>query len=168
MTPTALVSVEEYLSTDYSPDCDYVDGVVEDRNVGQKTHAVGQTLIVAFLLRVGQALGALVVVEQRIRISPTRFRIPDICAVFDVPADEQIVSIAPFLCVEVLSPDDRMSRMQEKIRDYFSMGVPYVWVIDPYLRTAWTYTNEGSFEAKDGVLRTKEPSIEMPLSEVLP
>lgn len=168
MTPAALVSVEEYLSTDYSPDCDYVDGVVEDRNVGQKTHAVTQTLIAAFLLHLRQALGALVVVEQRIRVSPTRVRIPDVCVVFDERADEQIVSTPPFLCVEVLSPDDRMTRMQEKIRDYLNMGVRYVWVIDPYLRTAWTYTSEGSFEAKDGVLKTKEPLIEMPLLEVLP
>jgi hypothetical protein len=35
MATGALVSVDEYLSTSYDPDCDYVDGVVEERNVGR-------------------------------------------------------------------------------------------------------------------------------------
>jgi hypothetical protein len=46
--------------------------------------------------------------------------------------------------------------------------VSYVWVVDPYLRKAWTHTSAGTVEARDGVLRTKDPDIEMPLSEVLP
>jgi hypothetical protein len=33
-----LVSVREYLSTAYYPDVDYVDGQLEDRNVGEKEH----------------------------------------------------------------------------------------------------------------------------------
>ncbi len=166
MVPT-LVSVEEYLTTDYSPDVDYVDGVVEDRNVGQRKHAIVQTLIAAFLVRLGQALGALVVVEQRIKVSHTRYRVPDICVMAKDPGEE-VFTTPPFLCVEVVSPDDRASRLQEKISDYLRMGVSYVWVVDPYLGNAWTHTNEGSFEAKDGVLRTKNPDIVMPLSEVMP
>jgi len=168
MMPAVLVSVEEYLRTDYSPDCDYVDGVLEDRNLGQKKHALTQTLIVGFLLALRQALGALVIVEQRIRVSPTRFRIPDVCVILNPISDEEVVTTAPFLCVEVLSPDDRMSRMHEKIRDYLGMGVRYVWLIDPYARLAWIHTTEGAVEAKDGVLRTTDPVIEMPLAEVLP
>src|SRR5260370_21753384 len=168
MVPTTLVSVEEYLSTDYSPDCDYVDGVLEDRNVGQKKHAKVQTRIVVFLSQVLQALGALVLVEQRLRVSATRFRIPDVCVLLNENLEEEVITTPPFLCVEVVSPDDRASRLQDKISDYLRMGVSYVWVVDPYLRTAWTHTSEGSFEAKDGLLRTKNPDIQMPLSEVLP
>jgi hypothetical protein len=29
------ISVEEYLHTVYRPDCDYVEGVVEKRNLGE-------------------------------------------------------------------------------------------------------------------------------------
>jgi hypothetical protein len=36
MDATALVSVEEYLSSVYEPKCDYVDGEIEDRNGGEK------------------------------------------------------------------------------------------------------------------------------------
>src|ERR1700730_18197386 len=146
MIPAALVSVEEYLHTDYSPDCDYVDGVLEDRNVGQRDHAIAQTLIAGFLLQFRKALGALVVVEQRVQISKTRFRVPDVCVVLPGGPDEQIVTTAPFLCVEVVSPDDRIGRMRKKVRDYLSIGVRYVWVVDPYAREAWTYTAEGALE----------------------
>ena len=168
MDPATLVSVEEYLHTDYSPDCDYVDGVLEDRNVGQKKHAITQTVIAAFLLRLQTALGALVLVEQRVKISATRYRVPDVCVLLHGDPEEEIVTTPPFLCVEVLSPDDRMSRMETKIRDYFDIGVRYVWLIDPYSRKAWTYTSEGRFEVADGIMRTKDPDIEMPLSEILP
>lgn len=43
LAPT--VSIEEYLNTAYHPDCDYVDGRLEERNLGQRTHARLQTLI---------------------------------------------------------------------------------------------------------------------------
>lgn len=34
-----LIPVEEYLSTAYRPDCDYVDGEVLERNVGETPHS---------------------------------------------------------------------------------------------------------------------------------
>src|SRR5437016_10905075 len=40
-----LVSISEYLSTSYDPDCDYVDGVIEERNLGENNHADLQTTI---------------------------------------------------------------------------------------------------------------------------
>ena len=39
MASGSLVSVREYLSTSYRPDCDYIDGVVLERNVGEKDHS---------------------------------------------------------------------------------------------------------------------------------
>jgi Uma2 family endonuclease len=168
MDHPTLVSVEEYLHTDYSPDCDYVDGVIEDRNVGQRKHALTQRRVLFFLAALEAQIRIFVLQEQRVRIGPTRFRVPDICVMLGGDPEEEVFTSAPFLCVEVLSPDDRMSRMEVKIGDYLSAGVRYVWVIDPYSRKAWTYTSEGASEVEDGVLRTKNPDIEMPLSEILP
>jgi len=167
MDPATLVSVEEYLHTDYSPDCDYVDGVLEDRNVGKNKHAGTQTEIAYFLRRARERLKIFVFVEQRVQISATRFRVPDVCVLLAHPGEE-IVTTAPFLCIEVVSPDDRMSRIRIKIRDYLDIGVRDVWVVDPYSRKAWTHTSEGAVEVKDGALRTKDPNVEMPLSEILP
>src|SRR5207248_153563 len=95
----------------------------------------------------------------RVRVSATRYRVPDICVVAGPEPDEQVFTSPPFLCIEVLSPEDRVSRMQQKIDDYLSFGVSCVWVVDPRTRKAWIYTAEGMREVRDGMLRTESPEI---------
>ncbi|HXE11089.1 MAG TPA: Uma2 family endonuclease [Bryobacteraceae bacterium] len=70
------------------------------------------------------------------------------------------------MCVEILSPRDRMAEMQERIDDYLAFGVRYVWVIHPQTRRAFVYTLDGMREAKDGVLSTVHPEIRVVLSEL--
>jgi Uma2 family endonuclease len=165
MPSRTLISVEEYLRTSYRPDCDYVDGEVQERNLGEWDHANLQIAIGAYLRVRQRQWGVQVVVEQRVQVSPTRFRIPDVCAVLGAP-DGQILHKPPFLCVEVLSPEDRMSRVRERVDDYLKMGVPHIWVLDPTTHSAYSITpEEGWREVKD-VLRTSGPEIELPLSEI--
>ena len=59
-----------------------------------------------------------------------------------------------------------MSRVRKKIDEYLAFGVAYVWLVDPEERRADVYTASGFYEAKDGVLRTEDPSIEVPLAEL--
>ena len=166
MGTTALVPVGEYLSTDYSPDCDYIDGVLEDRNVGEHDHGRLQAMLISLLMALEKKLGIRVVAEQRVQISLTRFRVPDVCVVIGKP-DEQVFTRPPFLCAEILSPEDRMSRMDRKVRDYLGFGVPYVWVIDPTNRTATTYTpHQGTLVTGDGVLQTVDPEIIISLPDL--
>jgi Uma2 family endonuclease len=167
MTPVdALVSVQEYLDTVYEPDCDYVDGELVDRNVGEKSHAKAQWKIM-FLLHQGRAQWNIFPTQEtRVQISQKRYRVPDICVFVGPEPDEEIFTRPPFLCVEILSPEDRMSRMQERIDDYLGFGVEYVWVVDPQTRRAWIYRREGMHEAPDAVLRTANPNIEIPLADV--
>jgi len=166
MASRTLISVEEYLRTSFRPDCDYVDGEVVERNMGERDHSSLQMSILMFLGSRRTQLGIEVFPEQRVQISPRRFRVPDICVVLG-HTDEQILTKPPFLCIEILSPEDRMSRMEERADDYLAMGVPYVWVLDPAKRRAWTITSaEGWREVKIDVLKTHDPAIEVPLSEI--
>lgn len=172
MATATGTSIEEYLRTDYEPDCDYVDGELEDRNVGQRDHSYFQAALCACLFNLRRKLDYHVFVEQRLSVSKTRFRIPDVCVVLGSYPDEQVFNKPPFLCIEILSPEDRMSRMQSKIRDHFIFDVTYVWVIDPQERRGWIYTGpHGSIisrEAVDGILRTSDPEITVPLAEIFP
>ena len=43
MSTKSLISVAEYLNTSYRPDCDYVNGEVRERNLGEMEHARLQT-----------------------------------------------------------------------------------------------------------------------------
>jgi len=49
------------------------------------------------------------------------------------------LDVAPELVVEVLSPDDTVIKMTQKLRDYFSIGVRLVWLIDPEAHTVFAY-----------------------------
>lgn len=162
----ALVSVEEYLHTVYRPDCDYIDGELVDRNVGEKSHAKAQWKVMLLLHQGRAQWNIFSSQETRIQISQTRYRVSDVCVFVGPEPDEEIFTRAAFLCVEVLSPEDRMSRMQERIHDYLEFGVAFVWVVDPRLHRAWIYRREGMREVHDGVLRTTNPDIEIPLADV--
>jgi Uma2 family endonuclease len=163
MGVATLVPVEEYLSTSYDPDCDYVDGELEDRNVGEKPHGKVQVRMTYYLHGRRKRWGIAVFTEQRMRVSATRYRVPDICATLGEP-DEDVFTEPPFLCVEILSPEDRAGRMQRKIADYQKFGVRYIWVIDPRKREAFIYTASSMRAVEDGVLRTSDPDIAVPLS----
>jgi len=81
--------------------------------------------------------------------------------------DGQIFRQPPFICIEILSKDDRMTEMQQRINDYLARGVSYVWVLDPsdqqvYVATAAT----GLSEFKGDILRTENPVLELPLAEI--
>jgi Uma2 family endonuclease len=166
MKTGALVPVEEYLRTTYDPDCDYVDGEVLERNLGERDHSTLQAELIFYLMTRRKTWNIFVVPEQRVQVSPTRFRVPDICVYLGEGPKDQIFRTPPFICIEILSPEDRWDRMQKKIDDYLRFGVQYVWVINPPDQRAWACTTDGSVEIRDGILRTENPSLTVPLAEI--
>ena len=166
MSTATLVSVEEYLATTWRPDCDYVDGEVLERNLGQMDHSSLQGELLAWFRERRSALNLRAFVELRTRTGPQRFRIPDVAVVRLPWVKEQILTRPPYICIEVLSPDDTLSRLQQRFDDYLAMGVENVWVIDPESRRAWRITPEGHLEARDGVLRTTDGHVEMPVADL--
>jgi Uma2 family endonuclease len=166
-TSRALISVEEYLSTVYEEgDCDYVDGEVLDRAVGTRDHSWFQGMLAAYFIARRKEWNITILPEIHIRVSATRYRIPDL-AILLGDTDEQILTKPPFLCIEILSPEDRWSRVESRINDFLKMGVAYVWVIDPQTRQIYVATAAaGLHEVKDGVLRTSNPEFCVALDEL--
>jgi Uma2 family endonuclease len=166
MSATTLVSLEEYLATSYRPDCDYVDGALVERNVGTKDHSKLQDEILAWFRARRDVYRIVQFPEQRVRVSRTRYRIPDVCVVQLPEPDEQVFTTPPYICIEVLSPDDSFPSMQNRSDDYLAMGVPNIWVLDPASRRGWRITRDGHLEARDGILRTEDGRIEMPIADL--
>lgn len=81
MSSITSISVSEYLRSSYSPDRDFVDGRVEERNLGEHDHAAVQAALVLWLGQRQDEWNIEVLPEQRIRISATKFRVPDVCLV---------------------------------------------------------------------------------------
>jgi Uma2 family endonuclease len=165
MTATGTaISLDEYLSTVYDPDCEYVDGELIERNMGESDHSAIQTMISASLYSQRRELGIHVFAELRVQVVATRYRIPDI-TVTKQKVRGNTLREPPFLCIEILSPEDRASRMEAKIDDYLAFGVSHIWVIDPREKRAWSYTSEGKRESSV-VLTTSDPRLTLKLDEV--
>ena len=166
-THSTLVPVEEYLNTSFDDgDREYVDGVIVERNLGEKAHSKLQRKLVGFFVAHEGTLQSYCFPAQRVQVKATRFRVPDVCVYIGAEPEEEVFRTPPFLVVEILSKDDRASDLQERIDDYLAFGVDFVWVIDPRRHTGTVHTAGGSWEARDGVLRTRGPNIELPLGEL--
>jgi len=135
--------LNEYLHTCYRPDCDWIDGEVKERNVGEGQHSAIQKFFIVYLAIRAEELGIQVWPEQRVQVAATRFRVPDVTVMRASDPFQAIITIAPLLCIEILSKDDRMSEIEERAEDYLAMGVPMVWIVDPKTRTAFQKSKLG-------------------------
>jgi Uma2 family endonuclease len=145
---TTTVSIEEYLSTAYEPDMDYVDGELEERNVGEYEHNVVQKRILFWFDRRAKEWRIRAIQEQRTRLGASRVRIPDVSVFSRELPIEQVFTRPQMIAIEVLSPEDRHSRMDKKIRNYLDFGVPHVWIVDPATRTGWD-CSDGNWVRKE-------------------
>jgi Uma2 family endonuclease len=143
MATTTSIPLSEYLATSYRPDCDYIDGEVKERTLGERSHAMLQLLIAAVFQANWRAWSIVTAPELRVRVSPTRVRIPDICVMRRSDPPDPVVLVAPLICIEVLSPGDSLRSLRDRIEDYFAMGVENVWLIDPITRKAHIATAIG-------------------------
>ncbi len=165
MAASTQISVQEYLKTVYRPDCDYTDGVVEERTLGEYDHGLIQAKLIAFFLGKSREAGALAIPEWRMQIKPTRYRVPDVTVIAG-KSNEQILTKPPLLCIEILSPEDRISRVNVRIQEYLDFGVPVVWLVDPAENTVWIYRANGMQQATDNLIKLDGTSIEVPFSEI--
>lgn len=133
MSSTTLVPVEEYLGYSSDPNCEYRDGVLYPKPKPTTIHALLEFMLVLMLRKLGLEAAP----EVTVRISPTRYLVPDVAA---APVLERPYPTEPvLLCCEILSPGDRLGTMLAKCEEYHVWGVPFCWVIDPDKRAAWEY-----------------------------
>src|SRR5215475_6369648 len=100
MGATTKLSVEEYLHTAYRPDVEYVDGEIQERNVGEVEHA---DMVMAVLEWFQQRKSEWHIrVRPRVRVqgAPDRFRVPDVCVSSASSTDRKIITTPPLLVVE--------------------------------------------------------------------
>jgi len=166
MTVGSLVPVSEYLNTSYRPDCDYVDGELRERNFGEFEHSSTRRNIIVWLILNHPEVAERVLPEQRVQVRADRYRIPDICITDAAAPIERITRTPPALCVEILSREDRMSDILDRIDDYFQMGVPVCWIVDPFRKRGWIATPGQLSEPADRVLLAGD--IAMPVAAVMP
>jgi Uma2 family endonuclease len=163
MGTTTLISEETYRRSSYDPDREYADGVLIERNLGEQDHSWLQLALGAYFFRRRKAWGIEAFTEQRHLIRKGQYMIPDVCVILGPRPAEKVFDKPPLIWIEILSPEDRPIRVNEKVRELRDFGVPNIWVIDPETFEAEVHTPEGSTKVADGVLRVPGTPIEVPL-----
>jgi len=109
-TSPVLISIEEYLHTSYHPDADFVNGEIEERNLGEYEHAKLQGILYALFFNNEEMWQVDTVVEQRIRVNSSRVGVCDIAVLRTDTPHEPVTATPPLFCVEIMSPEERLSR----------------------------------------------------------
>ena len=81
--------------------------------------------------------------------------------------------MAPELVIEILSPTDIRKEIDQKIDEYFAIGVKWVWVVEPKNRTCMVYHSKNEIQKLsendsiigDGILAGLEIKITQLFSE---
>jgi len=160
------VSVEEYLSTVYEHDCEYVGGVIEERDLGEFEHSYLQGILATIFNNHRAEWGIVCLPEQRVQTLPDHFRVPDLTVLRAGLPRERILTRPPLLVIEIQSPEDTMRRTAAKVEEYLAFGIGDVWVIDPYARVAYRGTANGLELARSGELTIPETPIRIVLADL--
>ncbi len=166
MATVAFIPVSDYLATSYRPDCDYVDGDVQERKLGETSHSAIQVFLGSFFSANKRTWGLRALTECRVQVSATRFRVPDVCVISLPSKFENILTEPPLLCIEILSPEDTMSRTQARFDDYLAMGIENIWLIDPIERRFWTVDADGIRPLKADAFTIAESLVRIPIAEI--
>jgi Uma2 family endonuclease len=166
MSSTTLITVQEYVASSYRPDCDYIDGEVRERNLGELEHSLLQTIVGAIFWANAKTWNIVPLVEQRVQVAATRFQVPDITVLRATQPREPIITVPPFVIIEILSNDDSLRSMQERVDDYLHFGVEHVWILDPALHRAYICDRTGFHEPQSGMLAVAGTPVQLVLADL--
>ena len=171
ITGTPLVALEEYIERfvegGEKPTCEYMDGLLIPKPMGTKKHSQVQANITKLIgSRYDETLNPLPELTTRLREG--QFYVPDL-AIEELAKPIQGRYPGPndpvLLCVEIVSPPDRVGKLFGKCEEYHKWGVPYCWVIDPERKIGWEYFPDDSEPRKVSATLTAG-SIQLELAEV--
>jgi len=151
MSTAALISAEEYLRLTEKPNCEYRDGVLYPKAMPTKLHSLIQRALTKLLPNSFP--------ELTLRVSPTKYLVPDVAVADDFPGPYPTEAVR--LCCEILSPEDRLGATLAKCEEYHAWGVPFCWVIDPVKKTAWEYHSGGEPQRATGEVRAGDIAISL-------
>jgi Uma2 family endonuclease len=179
-TDKRLITGDELAATSGLESVELVRGEIVHRMPINHLHGYIEFLLGRFLgnFVYPNALGRVIGGETGIytRRNPDTVRGVDVAFVSNERLQEvtssSYLDVAPELIVEVMSPTDAWSEVNEKLAEYSAIGVKLVWVVDPRLQLVHIYRSLEDIT----VLRTHHvltgedilPGLEIPLSEIFP
>jgi Uma2 family endonuclease len=126
------VSVSEYLHTSF-PDLDreYRHGELVERSLPDYLHSITQGLLTAIFVALRKKFSLYACPELRVKLREGVYLIPDLSVYQGVPPGP-VPDTPPLVAIEILSPDDRLGAVRDKLEEYKAWGVAHVWLVDPH------------------------------------
>ena len=142
-----LVTGEELLAMGDIGRTELIDGRIVYMPPTSGGHGYFENGVGAFLDRFvrPRKLGWVLTGEVGIYIhrNPDTIRAADVAFVSRAQTDERpqrgFLNLAPELIVEIVSPGDLWQEFQQKIEDYFAIGVKWLWVVEPEQKVISVY-----------------------------
>lgn len=147
-----LWTVREYLRTDWSPDREFVDGRIEERNLGEKDYSILQRYLIFLFVLKRTEWAVEVFPELRTQTQARRFRVPDVLVVRASEKFDRYLTTLPLIAIEILSPEDSLRSMVAKAAEYRAFGIENIWIFDPALCQAYRYTGSAFEEVRESEL----------------
>jgi Uma2 family endonuclease len=144
MEEKTLISEQEYLRMPF-PDreMEYVCGELVERTLPNNEHSETQGELVYRARKLAETLPLHIRPELRLKVAPGKYRVIDIA----IYAGEKPVGLIPveppLVAIEILSPDDTLADIMQRLKEYQDWGVVHVWLADPQARKFYVYSRQG-------------------------
>jgi Uma2 family endonuclease len=132
-----LMPVEEYLVLTVKPYCEYLDGVLRQKAWPTYDHGKMQMRLCNLTNQAHLGLEALP--ELTLKVSERIYLIPDVAVVRVSEIEEPYPTKPVFLCIEILSPEERLADTLAECEEYHAWGVRFCWIVDPDDKRCWEY-----------------------------
>ncbi len=138
----SALTIEQYLSTSFEVDMEYIDGELREKPVTAFIHGRVQILLGVWFRQFEKELEIVAGVEARTLVAPERVRLPDFLLVRAARLERKVVTSPPLLVIEVLSDDDKHKDLVARAKDLESLGCPAIWLLDPEEQTLQAWSGE--------------------------
>lgn len=139
----ARFTLQDYIGHSFHPDCDFIDGLLEERNRGELEHSEMQIAILAWFQKHAKEWSIKALPEMRVQTNATRYRVADVAIVAPQAPRESILKTPPPVVIEILSPEDRRPLYNKRPEEHRNMGIENIWVVDPMTRQGFDCSDGG-------------------------
>ena len=144
-----LLSLEEYLSTSFHPDKEFIRGELKEKPVVAPVHGTTQSLLSLWFGLHDEEWHIHCMVEARTQVTRDEVRLPDVAITVDGALPKKVLLEPPLIAIEVLSASDTFVELEARAMDYAAMGTLNIWLIDPETSSAWVFA-QGSWQKATG------------------
>ena len=144
------------------PYFELLDGVAVQKSLPARLHSVVQFILTVML----KELGFKARPELTLAIDETWEPTPDVCGILG-PEEDPHPTHAVAVAIEVLSPEDRFTRVLQKCRKYAEWCIEYILVYDPVNRDVWYWDSvSGGLLPSNKIYRFRSRPVELLHQEV--